>query len=328
MKFLQKVLQTSLMLLPAVLFSACETVVEMPIPEHEPKLAIRYMLGTVTPDSLEYAHFPQYQAYVNHSQSLFATEPLEGINNATLVVTNAEDKVVETFKQDLASNVGVQGNGYYQPVSNFTATPGQKYTLTVSAPGFETVTSSLTMPDLVSGLQGNFTKLEEIYGGPFGKEVIGNVNLTLPDNGSQNNYYLIYGVLLDNKGKANARDYFRPIEEDDASGIGADFKDIQFSQVGYTDSEPFDDKAFNGTTLNVSRRVSLLIGEVTKPPKYLRIYLHSITQDSHRFLKSLNAYYDTNGNPFAESTRVIGNIENGYGYFGGYTSTYIDIELP
>src|SRR5688572_33168342 len=139
MKFLQKVLQTGLMLLPAVLFSACETVVEMPIPEHEPKLAIRYMLGTVTPDSLEYAHFPQYQAYINHSQSLFSTEPLEGINNATLLITDANDKVVETFKQDPSSNVGVGGNGYYQPVSDFVGQPGQKYTFTVSAPGYETV---------------------------------------------------------------------------------------------------------------------------------------------------------------------------------------------
>ena len=327
MKFLQKVLKTGFLILPAVLFSACETVVEMPIPEHVPKLALRYMLGTTTPDHQEYANFPQYQAYVNHSQSLFATEPLEGINNATLIVTNAEDKVVETFKQDIASDVGVQGNGYYQPVTNFTAAPGQKYTLTVSAPGYETVTSSLTMPDQVYGLQGTFTKLEENFAGPFGKEVIGEVNLVLPDNGSQDNYYLIYGVLLDDKGKANARDYFRAIEDDDL-GLGPDFKDVQFSQIGFTDAQPFDDKAFNGTTLHVSRRVSLLIGEVTKPPKYLRVYLHSITQDTHRFLKSLNAYYDTNGNPFAESTRVIGNIENGYGYFGGYTSTYIDIELP
>src|SRR5690349_6946859 len=131
MKFLQKVLKTSLLLLPAVLFTACETVVEMPIPNHVPKLAIRYMLGNVTPSSQEYSQFPQYQAYVNHSQSLFSTEPLEGINNATLTVTNAENKVVETFKQDLASNVGVQGNGYYQPVSNFIATPGEKYTFKV-----------------------------------------------------------------------------------------------------------------------------------------------------------------------------------------------------
>ena len=327
MKFLQKVLQTGLFMLPAVLFSACETVVEMPIPVHVPKLAIRFMLGNVTPDSLEYAHFPQYQAYVNHSQSLFSTEPLEGINNATLTVTNAEDKVVETYKQDFTSHVGVQGNGYYQPVTNFTATPGQKYTFTVSAPGYETVTSSLTMPDLVSGLQGTFNKLEEHVGGPVGKEVIGQVNITLPDNGAQNNYYLIYGVLLD-KGKANARDYFRPLEEDEDLGIGTDFKDIRFSEMGYSNSQPFDDKAFNGTTLHISRRVSLLIGDAAKPPKHLRVYLHSITEDTYRFLKSLNGYYENNGNPFAESSRVIGNIENGYGYFGGYTSTFIDIELP
>src|SRR5688572_4326268 len=139
MKSLQKFLKAALYSVPAVLFSACETVVEMPIPEHQPKLAIRYMVGNVSPDSRHYASFPQYQAYINHSQSLFSTEPLEGINNATLLVTDANDKVVETFKQDPSSNVGVGGKGYYQPVSDFVGQPGQKYTFTVSAPGYETV---------------------------------------------------------------------------------------------------------------------------------------------------------------------------------------------
>jgi hypothetical protein len=179
---------------------------------------------------------------------------------------------------------------------------------------------------MVTGLQGTFTKLQENQAGPVGKEVIGNVNITLPDNASQNNYYLLYGVLLDNRGKANARDYFMEYEDDTDLGLG-EFKDIHFSEMGYASAQPFDDKTFNGTTLNFSRQVSLLIGDVNKPPRYLRVYLHSITEDTFRFLKSLNAYYDNGSNPFAEPTRVLGNIENGYGYFGGYTSTYVDIPL-
>ena len=112
MKILKKVLKPALFFLAAATFTACETVVEMPIPEHVPKLAIRYMIGNVPPDAVEYEHFPQYQAYVSHSQSVFATEPLEGINNATLTVTDANQNVVETFKRDANSQVGVQANGY------------------------------------------------------------------------------------------------------------------------------------------------------------------------------------------------------------------------
>lgn len=327
MNVLQKTLKPLGVLLATALFTSCQTVVEMPIPEHVPKLAIRFMLGNEAPDSVTFAYFPQYQAYVNHSQSIFAAEPLDGINNATLVVTDSHSKVVETFKQDPASNVGVQGNGYYQPVSNFVAVPGQQYTFTVSAPGYETVHSTLTLPDVVSGLQGTFTKISENPGAGKAFEVVGNVTINLPDNGAQSNYYLLYGALLDDRGVANARDYFTELEEDEDITVGSNFKDIHFSGIGYAAAKPFDDKTFNGTTLHLTKQVKLLIGDSQKMPKTLRIYLHSITQDTHRFLKSLNAYNENNGNPFAEASRVVGNVTNGYGYFGGYTSMYIDITL-
>ncbi len=328
MKFGQKVKRVVLGMVGIALLPACQSVVEVPIPEHDPKLAVRYMLGNVVPDSLHYAHFPDYQPYVSHSQSLFSTVPLEGINNAALVVTDAAGNVVETLKQGISNNVGVPGNGYYQPVTYFTATPGQTYTLKVSAPGFKDVSSRLTLPATVSGIQGSFTKMQQFPFAGKGLEVIGQLTVTLPDNGSENNYYLLYGVLLDNRLKANARDVFQQIREDNTTSIASDFKDIHFSEFGYQKAKPFDDKTFNGTTLALSRSVKFLIGNGDTPPKYLRIYVHSITQDTYRFLKSLQNYNATNNNPFAEATRVIGNIENGYGYFGGYTSSYVDITLP
>lgn len=327
MKFLKKVFRPALYFIAASAFTACETVVEMPIPEHVPKLAVRYMLGNVTPDSLEYAHFPQYQAYVSHSQSVFATQPLDGLNNATITVTDAGQHVVETFERDPASRVGAQANGYYQPVTNFTGTPGAQYTLTVQAPGYESVSATLSLPATVSGLQGTFTPLFRGPAGPVSEEITGNLSITFPDNGAENNYYIIYGVLLDNRMKANARDIFREKEAEEGLGLSTDFKDIHFSTMGYEAVRPFDDKTFNGTTLTFSKPVSLLVGDAVKQPKFLRVYLHSVTPDTYRFLKSLNAYYDNGSSPFSEATRVIGNMKQGYGYFGGYTSTYTDIPL-
>jgi hypothetical protein len=321
MYFLKKVGQLFFAAAGLALFS-CETIVEVPIPEHEPKLALRYMLGNDKPDSAFYMHFPNYQAFASSSQSILETAYLEGLNNASLVVTDANGTVVETF-QNGVSGPGVIGNGYYNPVSKFAGTPGQRYTFTASAPGFKTVTASLTLPGQVSGLQASFTPSSQSQFGLDGK-----VTVTLPDNGSENNYYQIYGLLLDDRKVANARDYFRENTDEENAGVGAEFEEIHFSEAGsYYYQLPFNDMNFNGRTITFTREVNMYIGNASTPPRYLRVILHSITRDTYRFLKSYRSYEDNYGNPFAEPTRVVGNLENGYGFFGGYTSTYVDIPL-
>jgi hypothetical protein len=138
---------------------------------------------------------------------------------------------------------------------------------------------------------------------------------------------LLYGILLDDRRVANPRDVFYEIKQDEnGNTIETDLNEVHFSQ-GYYDIVPFSDENFNGKKTTINREVKLYIGDQAKRPKYLRLIVHSITRDTYRFLKSSQSYEENNGNPFAEPTRVIGNIQNGYGYFGGFTSTYVDIPL-
>lgn len=318
---LKKVRNQALLLAGTVLFPACETSIEVPVPEHTPKLAVRCTIGNEKMDSALYAYFPTFRPYVSHSQSILSTNQIDGINNATVVITDGSGTVVETFKQDQDFN-HYYGNGYYNPVTNFTPQAGQQYTFTVSAPGYETVSSTLTLPNQISGIQGSYLKKEE---NPF--NLSGRLTFTIPDKGNQNNYYLIYGVILDDQHNVMERGYFSEEEED--SGIGTEINDIHFSQAMYNDFysfRPFDDKTFNGTSVTVSRNINISAGG-TVEPKYLRLMVSSLTEDYFKFLKSLQLYYDSSGNPFAEPAQVRGNIKNGYGCFGGYTNTYIDIPL-
>ncbi|MBK0404049.1 DUF4249 domain-containing protein [Adhaeribacter sp. BT258] len=325
---LQKTAQLAAAFLAVISFSACETVVEVPIPAHTPKLAVRYMLPDQEPDTLFYQLFPQYQPYINHSQSIYSGAELKGVNDAMLTVTDQHGNVVETFKRSNGFGYGASDDGYYEPVTRFKAQPGQKYTLSVSAPNYETVTGKLTMPSALSGLRASFQKISaEEPGGNFAI-VQGRVSISLPDNGSENNYYVLYGVLLDDRYVANGRDVFQEETDEDAALVGNEFQNIHFSPILYGDANPFDDKTFNGNTVSFTRKAMLYYGKANTPPRYLRIYVHSITEDTFKFLKSLKMYNDNGNNPFAEQTRVLGNLEKGYGYFGGFTSTYFDIELP
>jgi hypothetical protein len=325
MKFLKKA-GAAVQLLAAFALASCENIVEVPMPEHKPKLAIRYMLGNDTPDSAFYVNFPSYQPFVSHSQGILDNEELKGLNDADLTVSDSDGKVVETFKIG-TSGGGTIGNGYYQAVSRFVAAPGQTYTFTASAPNFETVTGTLTLPNKVNGLQASYTKTADH---PLGE--VGKVTITLPDKGDEKNYYSLFGALLDNRLVANNRDVFYEERENEDEGIvTTEFDEIHFSNRSNTTesytTEVFSDENLNGRSVTITRNVFLLIGDPAKRPKYLRIIVHSVTHDTYRFLKSSQSYVDNYGNPFAEPTRVIGNINNGYGYFGGYTSTYFDIPL-
>jgi hypothetical protein len=324
---LQKTIKLAAAFLGVAIFSGCETVVEVPIPEHTPKLAVRFMLPDQEPDSVMYQLFPQYQPYVNHSQSIFDSEELKGVNDAMLTVADQNGQIVETFLRNTGSGMGAYDDGYYVPVTKFKAQPGQTYTFSASAPNYPTISSKITMPSAISGVQASFQKTSEEITSGFGI-VNGRVTITLPDNGAENNYYQIYGILLDNRYVANARDGFQEETDEEAVGVSAEFQNIHFSPVYYGDANPFDDKTFNGKTISFTRNVMLYIGNTNTPPRYLRIYVHSITEGAFRFLKSLKMYNENGNNPFAEQTRVLGNIDNGYGYFGGFTSTYYDIVLP
>jgi hypothetical protein len=53
-----------------------------------------------------------------------------------------------------------------------------------------------------------------------------------------------------------------------------------------------------------------------------------VTQaDTYEFYQSIQRFYDTEGNPFAEPAPLRSNIQGGYGLFGGATDATLRIKI-
>lgn len=73
----------------------------------------------------------------------------------------------------------------------------------------------------------------------------------------------------------------------------------------------FSDKAFNGNEYTLT---GWDYGWWSENLEF-EFRLTSISKDGFLYLKSLDAYYNSEGNPFAQPATVYNNIENGYGIF-------------
>lgn len=59
------------------------------------------------------------------------------------------------------------------------------------------------------------------------------------------------------------------------------------------------------------------------------VKLSNIDKATFDFFRTLEYSYQSIGNPFSSPTKVLGNISGGaLGYFGGYASQYISIQIP
>ena len=52
---------------------------------------------------------------------------------------------------------------------------------------------------------------------------------------------------------------------------------------------------------------------------FITVYLRSITRERYLYLLSLDRFYQSQGDLFAEPVTVAGNIQNGLGSFGAQT---------
>lgn len=304
--------------------SGCENVVEIPIPEHTPKLALRCSISNEPLDSAYFQLYPDNIPFVSASRGILSSQSSPPVTNALMQITDGNGVVVESFMPGFKNQPGSENSGYYSAVSNFKPQPGQTYKLKVSAPGFEEVTGQLVLPNVLSGMHASFTGKQT---DPYTTE--GSFSFTIQDNGAEDNYYFIQVFALDSLQRLMPNVTVR--EEKDDEDFSTDLNDIQLSSM-YSQIYPFDDKTFNGRSFTTTHNIVYSYyydGSGNNPKvKYLRAVVASITKDKFLFHKSIDTYYDTHDNPFSEPTRIQGNLKNGYGYFGGQTNSYFDIKLP
>ena len=323
----------------ALALGSCETIVAVDTPPHTPRLALSYTLSNQVPTAEYRQFFGRRNMLVSASQGVLEVKGLAGRADAIVELLDETGQVVEQFrsKPRPGYRYGSEPNqtdsllGYYMPVRGFAGEPGSTYTLRASAPDLETVESTLTLPAVPIIEAGSFTTSQTYQTYPRNQP--GRLTCSVLDNAATTDYYVAYGRVLDRNGQ------FWGDVRPEYNNSGVDGPEVKLNRFELSNAysyrqAPFSDADGNGQRLTINADVILQYrgsynsGNPSVPePGYVEIIVSSITPDTYRFYQSLQRYYDTDGNPFAEPAPLHSNVRPGYGLFGGATDVTYRIPL-
>ncbi|WP_345220517.1 DUF4249 domain-containing protein [Hymenobacter koreensis] len=306
----------------SLLLAGCETSIDVPEPEHTPRIATSYVLDAgPANDSLGRQLFSDRQPFVSVSQRLFDSRELKGRNDATIEVRDEAGTVVQRYRSARPQSGGTFGtDGYYQPRLSYQFQPGSTYQLRVAVPGIEPAESQLTMPTQVPVATASFTQLSspDPYGGRKGR-----LSVSFDDPAGSTDYYLVYARLLDAQGRFLTW-AFADDEGDGTVSISA----FKLSVPGGYGTYPFSDRGYEGRRLTLTNTVQYYgDGGTGRGPRYIEVVVSHVTRDLYLFYNSRRVYQDNDGNPFSEPTPLHSNIKPGFGIFGGATDAVTRIPL-
>lgn len=334
----------TLLSLTALVFSGCETIVDVDTPPHTPRLALNYTLSNQAPSAYNQEFLADRALFVSASQSVLEVKQLAGRGDATVEVLDESGQVVEKFrsnpKQTFINYISGETDslyGNYVPTRGLVGVPGRTYTLRASAPGLEAVESTLTLPSPTVIETGSYSEQQVTQNGNTFK--VGRLTCSILDNAATTDYYIAYARVLDRNGN-----FCGTVQRDNnRSNGGGPNVNLGLFQLSNTNSNyhqyPFSDVGVNGQRFTLSTDVSYFVRSypvdptnprspyITPEAAYIEIVVSCITADTYRFYQSRNRYNDTDDNPFAEPAPLFSNLRSGYGIFGGATDVTYRIPL-
>lgn len=308
--------------------AGCESVVPIDLPAYTPRLSVAYTLSNHAPPAGEQDFFDSRSLYVSTSQSITNINRLAGRADATVELRDASGQVVEQFRPRGRGGYGNSDStqGFYVPVRGYVGQPGQRYTLRASAAGVEAVEASLTLPAAPTIESGSYAlnAMQPNY------QYRGRLTFSIRDNAATTDYYLAYARVFDAAGQYwgqvvqeyGARNSLAPelkLARLDLSWPGSSYQTLPTSDAGRQGqrllfSEDVYLNGFRGSSSGVE-------------PAFIEVIVSSIPADTYEFYQSIQRYYDTEGNPFAEPAPLRSNVPGGYGLFGGATDATLRFPL-
>ncbi|MEA2041979.1 MAG: DUF4249 domain-containing protein [Bacteroidota bacterium] len=307
-----------------MLFFACSEPIDIDIEEQDRVIVLN---GFINPDST---------IRINLSKSLGVLEP----DNNFSFITDAEVKLYEDG--EFVENVESFDYGMYEAALRPTA--GKTYRITASTAVLNNIVAETKIPirvpitEVTSDFQ--LDSVVEQWWNPQTQEYFdttiiqmseqGTIQFKFNDPAQENNFYFVTISAL-------MPEYSWQDGEPEPIQTGVYMQSIDYDNntlpyennlymnnfTGYV----FSDNLFDGQEHAFSAIInswSFGYGENSSLPQSpLYIHLHSVTEDFYNFVSSYSKYDESQYNPFTEPVNVFSNIENGYGFFTGY-STYID----
>lgn len=269
------------LLLNAVLFSACETVVDIELPERKPVIVVS---STFSPEG-------EISVALTSSTSLAELENTPDIVDASVEVS--ED----------GRRVGVMentGKGVYR-LKGLLPKENSMYSVGISAPGYEDVSADDRIPFKVECSLAGIDTNEE-------KEKI-NIRLKIKDPPLPGNHYEL--TLI---GKNKSGVIKRLIFTSNDPSLKAERENLDNMEEEEFEYADFSDLVFNGNEheIKISIDSYLKIKEITAS-------VASISNALYEFHRTFRKQNENSDSPFAEPIDIYSNVRNGAGIFAGYS---------
>ena len=257
------------------------------------------------------------------SWSVHVSNSLSVIDNANLRVI--EDAEVNIYNgNDLVETLIHTNDGFYHSL-DILPKPNTNYTIEVSAPGFEPVTSTSIAPDNnleILSIDTSYVERE------FSDSRSLRLDITIKDTQVGQNYYGIgaTGIFINPQTMQESHHVlhlyssgliFGASNGDNKYGETLPFDDILFDNNQYVLSVNIDQ--IDGEYQEIYDEFGTYIGYELVPPTTLKLRFFSYSEELYLYNKSINSYENNNGDPFSQPTQVFTNIEGGFGIFGGFT---------
>ena len=296
-----------------LLFSSCEMVVDLDIPEHEPVLVVNSVLSTDQP----------IQTSISHSIGAFDLNSISSVNNASIEVFEDGELLglMDVTSVSYFNYMGVLDSTYEYHL-NHNPIAGKTYTYEIAHDDYENVRAETFVPN---AFDLNVQEISLLSSDDYESQY--RIHFSFDDDALNKNYYRLRLKFI-----STNYQYNHDFETSDASIISSE--GVENDGVAYWGYEAlFDDDLFNGTQKEISIDFwdwkSFYVEEEGYEVNYL-LELTSISKAYYTYTRSLRAHQD-NQDQFlfaGEPVQVYTNIENGLGILGASNTKSVEFILP
>lgn len=304
-----------------LLYQSCESVLFIELEESEKLIVVNGAITSGEPVAIQ----------VSRTRHILDNAPVVPLEDATVRLYEGGSLI-----EDLAYSE----NGYFSS-EDFTPAIGETYTVEVENAGYPSVTASSGIPGPVTieGVDTTTVTIEyedEYYG--YSEQYL-QFDLTLNDPAGEDNYYLLFAEadrswteyrdttvkVVDSLWYNNQWNYFLVDSSYTIYDIHrfTDFPYISSSDIAVeamtSHGVLFSDQLIDGKTY--SFRGEFYYDQLTASDSaVVDLRLQSISESYYKYLKSRQSHYDTKENYLAVPVIVFSNVEEGAGFFGGYST--------
>jgi hypothetical protein len=313
---------------------SCEKTIEFDDSEVNPMLVVYSYIHSdsiIVDVTRSYSSLEDNDYYYTPIKDAFITIS-DGTNSYTDFTYNT--KTSYSYMSDKYGNYALTAveSGHYS-IYDIDVTPGKTYTITVSADGYETIYSEVTMPSSVNinevdtisrtSEEDGYTSIEQGF------------VIKLADPAGEENYYQIrleeamYQLYIDTLTKE--ANYYAYVSNTWGT-IDNESSDLEYdSDILYTyeeDENCFSDDLNDGKTLNIKFDLgtdTYWSDNSYKSPyneyklTLYKVKLLSISKSMYNYIRTSSTQSWYEDDPFAEPVLVYNNIKNGAGNFGAYS---------